>query len=358
MLKRIVYAAVLFALLMSCTVVLADGEATGIAWGRGPDYDNYFWRYPYGTGIRWKGQVENLLAAGSGLATGQNIYVDSGVTTEGDGSSWDHAVDTMTEAIALCTDYAGDLIHVAPGHQEVEAAAASIWDLDVAGVMVVGYSVGTGSGPVATGAATLNSMPVFIMDHESATATVSAPNCRLTGLRFESDVEDNAIGLTISAAADGFVVDNCVFRDGAAAEEMVIGINVAANADTGVIANNRFSTYAAGGCANAIVLAGGSDDTIVAGNIANGTYSAGAFLATAAASRNLTLLNNTFCNQDAIAVDLHTSTTGILRGNCLAGTTSIAATLTDVDAMWLFENYVSGEDNKSGLLDPTADSDG
>lgn len=300
-------------------------------------------------------EVENFIEGETG--TGKYWYVDSGASGQANGTNWEHACLTLDAAIALCTDYAGDTIFIAQGHQEVKAVAGDIFTLDVAGVTVVGISNGGSSGPVATGAATLNLMPVFILDHADATATMSAPNCRITGLRFESDVADNAIGLTVSAAADGAVIDHCIFRDGAADEEMVIAINLAADCDSCLIAYNTFSTFPAGGCANAIVLAGGSDDTVVMGNVANGTYSAGAFLATAASSRNLTLIGNTFCNQGAIAVDLHTSTTGIMRQNCLAGTTSIAAALTDVDAMWLFENYVSGEDNKSGLLDPGADGD-
>ena len=94
----------------------------------------------------------------------------------------------------------------------------------------------------------------------------------------------------------------------------------------------------------------------MSGNIAYGTYSAGAFLATAAASINLTIIDNIFVNVGAIAVDLHASTTGILRKNYLGGTTSIAAALTDIDAMWVSENYVTGDVDRSGLLDPGADT--
>ena len=306
---------------------------------------------------QWARWTENQIATGGRIGTGKVFYCDSGVTNEGDGTSWDKAKDTLDEAIGLCTADRGDVILVAPDHSETEAAAASIFTLDIAGTSIIGCGNGSSYGAVATGAATYNHMPVMILDHASATATVSASNCRISGIRFESDVVDCAAGLTASAAADGLVVDNCVFRDGAADEELVIGISLAADCDEVQLLGNKFSTYAGGGCANAITLAGGSDDALVAGNTAQGTYSAGAFLATAAASRNLQLIGNVFTNQGAIAVDLHASTTGILANNYLAGTTSIAAALTDVDAMWLFENYVSGEDNKSGLLDPGADGD-
>lgn len=304
------------------------------------------------TGYQWMLWADTQIGAGQG--TGITFYVDSNVSNAGDGRAITSAFATVAGAIAVCEANRGDEIVLLQGHQEVEAASGNIFDLNVAGVTIRALSNGGRSGPVASGAATLNLMPVFILDHADATATMSAPNCRITGIRFESDVADNKIGLTISAAADGFVVDHCIFRDGAQTEELIIGINVAADADNGVLAYNTFSTVPSGGCDNAIVLAGGSDNTLVIGNIANGTYSAGAFLATAAASVNLSLIDNMFCNQGTIAADLHTSTTGILADNYFAGTSSVADTLTDHDAMWCFENYITDDDAGSGLLDPAA----
>jgi hypothetical protein len=287
--------------------------------------------------------------------TGRVIYVDSGATAGG-GGTWDTAFNTIDAAMDDTSANRGDIIYVAQGHVETEAGAASIFTCDVAGVSIIGMG-DSEYGSVAAGACTTNQIPTFILDHADATVSVTAANVTFKNLKFESDVIDNAIGVTVAGTADGFVADGCYFRDGAAAEELVIALSIAADADNVQVRNCVFSTFPGGGCANAILLAGGSDDSIFENNIANGTYSAGAFLATAAASRNLSLIGNTFCNQGVIAVDLNATTTGIMRQNYLAGTTSIAAALTDVDQMWLFENYVSGEDNKSGLLDPGADGD-
>lgn len=299
--------------------------------------------------------METLISLSSNPGTGIVFYVDSNVSNEGDGSGWLNAVDTVDEALALCETARGDVILLAQGHQEVEASAANIFEMDVAGVTIFGVSNGGMSGPVAAGAATLNLMPVFILDHADATATMSAPNCRISGVRFESDVADNKIGLTISNAADGYVVDNCVFRDGAAAEELIIGINVAADADAGKIIGNTFSTVASGGCASAITLAGGSDNTIISGNVAYGTYSVAALDASAALSVNLTLQNNVFCNEGAAAVELHGSTTGIMSENYIGGTTSVAAALTGDTAIFCFENYVNGDVGESGTISPTVE---
>lgn len=301
---------------------------------------------------RWAKSTDGLVSAGLQLGTGEIFYVDSNVSNEGDGTTWGNAKDTLDEAIALCTAARGDLILIAQGHQEVEASAASIFDIDVAGVTVIGVSNSGRSGSVAAGVATGSLMPVFILDHASATATISAPNCRVSGLKFESDVADNAIGLTVTGSGDGVVIDNCMFRDGAQAEEMVIGINVVTAANDCQILNNTFSTVAGGGCANAIVIAGVSSNTIISGNVAYGTYSAGTVLASASANVNFTISGNTFCNVGALALALNASTTGVITGNFLGGTTSTAATMTGDDACFLFENYVTGSLILSGILDP------
>jgi len=303
------------------------------------------------------GEIEGAVVPFVG--TGSIFYVDSNVESAGQGTSWDSAKATLDEAIGLCTAYRGDVIYVAQGHQEVEATAStSIFTLDIAGVTVVGVSNNARSGPVASGAATLSFKPVFILDKSTATATISAPNCRIMGLRFESDVNDVAIALTISAAADGFVIDNCQFSDGAVTEELVIAINVAADADNGIISNNTFSTVAAGGCANAIVLAGGSDGTIITGNTAYGTYSTGALLASAAPSVNLTVTDNTFITTAAVAaVTLKSDTTGIYSNNYAGSTTTILLTVINDDAMYCFENYDTGAPGASGVINPAIDAD-
>jgi len=121
---------------------LADGEATGIKWERGPNYDPWFWRWPNGTGMRWKDQVEELLGSGAQLGTGSIFYVDSNVSNEGDGTSWSNATDTLDEAVGLCTADNGDVIYIAQGHSETIGTGTDVVDIDVAGVTVIGCGTG------------------------------------------------------------------------------------------------------------------------------------------------------------------------------------------------------------------------
>ena len=282
-----------------------------------------------------------------GTVRGKEFYVDSvnGATTNS-GSSWDHPLTTLDAAIAKCTANKGDVIHLAPLHAEAEAVAlADIATMDVAGVTVIGH--GTGS-----------NIPTFSFTADDATFTISAANCRLSGVKIVSGVADLAVGLTLGALADGAVIDNCIFQDGAVDEEIVISISVTADCDNIRIIDNVFSTVAAGGCQDAILLAGGSDNSIISGNVIYGTYSGAAMTASAAASINLTIIDNVFGNIDTPAVALNAGTTGILANNQHAATqATIGSVLTGTDATWCFNNYSSGVVGSSGLLQPNVDGD-
>lgn len=335
---------IVFLILVMLTASALCASAFDIQWGNRKTYQNH----PSNTLRLWAESVE------SRSGTGVTFYVDSGVASGGDstGSSWTNAVTTIDAAIAFCEAARGDIIKVAQGHQEVEAAAANLFDLNVAGVTIAGMSNGSRSGPVAAGAATLSLMPVFILDHASATITVSAPNCRLTGLRIESDVIDNAIGLTVAATANGMVIDHCIFSDGAVAEELVIGISLAALVTDVVIDSCTFSTVPSGGCASAIFTAGAATNITLTNLIIYGTYSAAALDLDDDAIVTLIIKDCMVGNIGTVALITDTGTTGILANCRLGGTTDVAGTLVGEAAMFQFGNLVAGDVGESAELDP------
>ena len=303
------------------------------------------------------GEVDGLIGGEKG--TGKIFYVDSGLSSSGNGTSWALGKLTLDEAIDLCVADRGDVIYVAQGHKEVEATAAtSLFTLDVAGVSIIAISNGGYEATVSAGVITLNQRPTLVLDAADATITVSAKHCRVSGFLIVSDIDNVAIGITLAATADGSIIDNCVFRDNAANLDLLVAINVVADCDAIQLVNNKFFATAASTSDNAILLLGGSDQSIISGNLIYGTYTDGGILASAAASVNLTVIDNVIGAIDAIAYAGSTTTTGLFARNLLgANTTSIAAALTGVDTMFCFENYVSGALNASGLLDPGADVD-
>ena len=314
-------------------------SAFDIKWWSQETYSNL----PGNTLRAWAEDME-----GGSIGTGKKFYVDSGVATGGDssGTSWTNAITTIDAAIGKCTASRGDVIYVAPGHAETVASATGLV-CDVAGVSIIGIGNGSQIPTISLGTAT------------AAKISVTAANVRLSHLKIISALANIAEGIDPTANADGLVVDNCIFSDGAVALELVIAINVTADCDNIRIINNRFSTVPAGGCTNAIVLAGGSDNSVISGNVIYGTYTAGGVLASAAASINLTVTDNVIGAIDAIGWDNNASTTGIFARNLIgANTTSIAAALTGVDAMFCWENYVTGDLNASGIIIPAVDTDG
>jgi len=329
---------IVFLIVMMLTVSVFGASAFDIKWWSQETYSNL----PGNTLRAWAEDME-----GGSIGTGSKFYVDSGVATGGDssGSSWTNAVTTIDAGVGLCTASRGDYIYVAPGHAETVASATGLV-CDIAGISIIG--IGNGSQIPTISLGTL----------VTAKISVTAANVRLSNLKIISALADVAEGVDPTADADGLVVDNCIFTDGAVALELVIGINVTANCDNITIVNNKFSTVAAGGCANAIVLAGGSDNSVIAGNTAYGTYSAGALLASAALSVNLTVTDNIFVTTAAVAaVTLKADTTGIYAHNFAGSTTTILLTVINDDAMYCWENYDTGAPGASGVINPAIDSD-
>lgn len=335
---------------ISITPVFAQ-NAFDIRWGEQATYSNL----SSNTLRLW---AENMEGRTTNVGTGKIFYVDSGVVNEGDGSSWKNALGTIDEAIDKCSADRGDIIYVAQGHQEVEATAAtSLFTLDVAGVSIIAVGNGAYSTVVATGEATTLNRPTLILDAADATITISAANCRMNGFLIVSDIDNVAVGVTVAATADGLIFDNNVFRDNAANLDFLVMLSIAQAAQDVSVLNNKFYTTAAAGGNNAILLVGTNTNLTIAKNLAFGKFATGCLLGVGAQTM-ATINDNILINSEAaIAIALHTSSTGLLARNLLGGTTSMAAALTGDNAMWCFENYISGAVAVSGLINPAVDAD-
>lgn len=288
--------------------------------------------------------IYDFVMAEQGL--GKTFYVHSGTGSD-DGRNGRYAKTafaTLAKAITMVAANQGDKIILLPGHAETLEAAGNIFNLSVAGVDVIGYGVGS-------------LIPTFTLGHADATATISAANCYLGNVQILSSVADVAVGLTMSATSDNSIVEACTFRDSGAALELLVGISVAAAAHGVKLRGNNFRTTVAAGSTNAI-LAAAVTDLEVTGNSVYGKYSAGAMLSSGVLTR-ATITDNFLVNAEAaIGLALNgTTSTGILARNMIGGTTSIAAALTGDNAMWCFDNKVTGAAAASGLLDPAADGD-
>jgi hypothetical protein len=281
-----------------------------------------------------------------GAPIGTAYYVDSANgKSHYDGRSWSYPLATINQAVAKCSANSGDVIYVAPWHAETIAAAASNPTVGKAGVKVMGVKQG-------------NQLPTITYTHADATTNITAANSYITGVKFVSNVADVKVGLTLAAAADNSVVYDCLFRDSAADKETLVFISVASgNVGSKIINNDIYTTAAAGGN-NAINLVSGNTNTVIANNTIYGKFATGGILGSAACLGIIIEGNRIVNAEAAIAIALHANSTGILAKNYLGGNTSIAAALAGETKMWCFENYVTGDDGASGVLDPAVDSDG
>lgn len=284
----------------------------------------------------------------SGLSTGQRFFVHSGTGTDsvGGGQNPDAPFATVDYAIGQCTASAGDIIYVMPGHAETGSGAAQeLFDVDVAGVSIIGLGVG-------------DKRPTFTLTHADATCVLGAAGCRLSNLRFIGNVSDLVAVLDVEAAADGCRIDNCYFADSATNADALIFISVVADADRLVIEDNHFVGVTGGEATNCILFAGGCDGLILRRNIAFGDWkgAAGAIGLAGAASLGILVHDNFVVNQDASAglvMDLHASTTGGVFRNFAAGSKNNTETITGGEAAFFGLNYGNDAVATSGIITPS-----
>ncbi len=140
-----------------------------------------------------------LTEAGIALGTGKVFYVDSGVSTEGNGTSWSRAKDTLDEAVNLCTASRGDVIFVAQGHSETMGAAADEVDIDKHGITILGFGTGT-------------LRPTFdYTDDTSKAFVIDADNVTIINCVFNANILDVNDGIYIKAGSTDCAIIDCSF---------------------------------------------------------------------------------------------------------------------------------------------------
>lgn len=277
---------------------------------------------------------------------GNAYFVDAtnGSDTANSGTNWSNAFATVDAARAKCTANQGDKIYMAPWHAESEAGAATaIATMSIAGIDLIGLCQG-------------NQRPTFTFTAADATFSVTAGNCRISGIKIISGVIDMAVGMTVGASADGLQVDNCIFTDGGAALELVIGLQLAAACSGCRIINNQFYTADGGGCASAIQLVGESAQTVIAGNVISGDYSVAGIDGATALATNIIVTDNDIDNLDptaGLAIGLHADTLGIVVRNLTHGGKNTTAPISAAKCM-ACENYATTVEAESGNICPAA----
>ena len=117
------------------------------------------------------------------------------------GGTFQRPFRTLDFAVGQCAASRGDLIIVAPGHEETLSTATAL-AMDVAGVTVLGLGIGT-------------LRPKFILDTtNTATIAVSAANISFKNIVFSANFAD--IVTLFTPTATNFVTEDCKFTQEAA----------------------------------------------------------------------------------------------------------------------------------------------
>jgi hypothetical protein len=210
---------------------------------------------------KWLQEADQMIEAGVLLGTGNVYYVDSGVTTEGNGNTWATAKNTLDEAIDLCTDDNGDVILIAQGHAENLSGAGTV-TCDKSGVTIIGC----GNGELR---------PTFTTTATDGTFLVSDDSVKIYGLRFVPGISAVVTAISVSATGDSFTMTNCEFvNPGTATYEYITMVTLASGSDYVTISGNNFvSTVTSTGCSEAIKAGAGVVNRLsIVGNEFQGAF--------------------------------------------------------------------------------------
>jgi hypothetical protein len=285
------------------------------------------------------GQARPVILEGELTTPGQNFYVDSGhaeaVDDVAHGTSWDYPAATIDYMVAQCTANNGDMIHVAPGHEETLTNSVFI-DLDVAGVHVKGYGTGF-------------SKPLITYDHADGEVRFGAANCTWENFRHRASVDGVTNGILYEDGFNNCSVINCDFgTPETATDEFARAIVTGDATDYALIDNCRFMAGAQAAVA-AIDFIKDTDHTIVRNCTFTGAYSTAPIMGQTTPSTYLDIHNNTFMTTGATdTFNLVAASTGMVHDNRIVVNAVDFAAALDIGNCWNINNYKIADDDVGG----------
>lgn len=237
------------------------------------------------------------------ITTGTVLYVDSnnGSATSA-GTTPSAPLNSLANALALCTADRGDRIILMPGHTETIEAALS---LSVEGVHIIGLGEG-------------DNVAQFTFATDTAAGfTIDSDNVTIENCIFKNNIDSQVAVITANAAY--FLLRNCAFFEGSS-KQFLIGLllNNAA-ADHCAVESCKFISRTAG-AASAIKIGAALDDLHIAGCKIHGDWSdAGIHNPTGNVALNLLIEGNDIQNDQAgdHCIELVSACTGTIRNNTL-----------------------------------------
>lgn len=284
------------------------------------------------------------------LSTGQRFFVHSGTGTDaaGGGQNPDQPLATIDYAIGLCTASKGDIIYVMPGHAETLSSAGAI-TADVAGISIIGLGNGANRPTLSFGAT-------------DATFAISAANVLVKNIRVTATTDEVVKLFNITAAY--VTLEKVDYFETASAQAIQFLLTTNA-ADYLVVRNCYHYQVNASASAQSWIQLVGIDGGIIEDNTFRLTLSnnaasftihgSTACIGTVVRRNSIVQLGGTTQVSAILFVD---SSTGVhVHDNRVAcGSTALAGGVDVGNAGYANENYVLNTADKSGIIDPVADS--
>lgn len=261
----------------------------------------------------------------TGHDVGNVYYVDEAIgNTSYAGTSWVLAKATIVQGYDLTVDDKGDIVFVAPDHEETLAAATILFD--EAGVMIIGL----GSG---------EQMPMITMTAGASKVQVTGADVTIENIHFYSTTVDNVV--TIDADASGLIVRGNRFTGSGAGH--VLGIDLATTLSDIVIEDNYVYDLDTDGDAFVNVTAGAATNLVIRNNRIWGDYDDAA-VNSDQTNLNIVIKDNVINNVNAgqHAIQLTNPATGYIHGNILSGT--VPGAIFDPGSCIAFDNKIIESD--------------
>jgi len=254
-------------------------------------------------------------------------------------------VATLNAGLARCRSGQGDIVVVLPGHAENVSAADQMSNL-VAGTRILGMGEGS-------------NRPKLTWTVAAATFLLDVADVTIDNFVLQMAASGNA-GVTVAApitvSAATCAITNCRINFGDDAnDDVTIGITTTAAADGFVFANNHCIGATAAECTAFLQIVGG-DSLVVAGNYISGASSAvgvGLVRVLTTATTNIQILDNVIRNNLASseeALTLLAACTGFMNGNNLHVLDNASVAL-DEDGSIIYgnDNYLANTVSERGV---------
>lgn len=196
----------------------------------------------------------------AGGTIGNVFYVDDATGSAVGGTSWELAEATMDGAHDEVTADSGDIIFLAPDHEE-DIATGSPLTWATAGVTIIGIGEG-------------EQQPQITFSGIASSININAASYVFDNINFHSTTADTTIGLDIKDAGDNSVIRNCLFTN-ASGFEFVSAVEYSDDADNVTVENCRFINTGGADATEAIKnTAGTTIGMRLIGNYIYGAYDA------------------------------------------------------------------------------------